>query len=267
MTPTAADGADHGALSLRGRRAVVTGGSRGAGLAIAKALRAAGATVSIVGRTEATLQAAARDLDGDYHVVDLADRGATTAFAERLRTGAIEVDLLVNNAGLAESAPLDSTTDDLWDRTLALDVTAAFLLMRATIPRLVSRGFGRVINIASNAGLTGYAYTSAYTAAKHALVGLTRAVAMEVAHRGDVTVNALCPGFLDTEMTDASVRRIVEKTNRSEQEARDSLARLSPQRRLIPPAEVAHAVVFLCSPLARSIHGQALPLDGGQVMK
>jgi 3-hydroxybutyrate dehydrogenase len=135
------------------------------------------------------------------------------------------------------------------------------------VPRFVSRGFGRVINIASNAGLTGYAYTSAYTAAKHALVGLTRAVAMEVATRGDVTVNALCPGFLDTEMTQASIQRIVEKTHRSAEEARDSLARSSPQRRLIAPAEVAHAVVFLCSPLARGIHGQALPIDGGQVMK
>jgi 3-hydroxybutyrate dehydrogenase len=262
---TSAPLATGGEPPLRGRRAVVTGGGRGAGLVIAQALVAAGAHVSIVGRTKATLEAAARDLDGDYHQLDLGDRVATTAFAEQLRQ--TDFDILVNNAGLAESAPLEKTSDEMWDRTLALDVTAAFLLMRAAVPRFVSRGFGRVINIASNAGLTGYAYTSAYTAAKHALVGLTRAVAMEVATRGDVTVNALCPGFLDTEMTQASIQRIVEKTHRSAEEARDSLARSSPQRRLIAPAEVAHAVVFLCSPLARGIHGQALPIDGGQVMK
>lgn len=253
--------------SLAGRRALITGGSRGTGRAIAEALSAAGAEVMIVGRQEATLRAAAEALGGTFHVADLGSREAVGALATLLETTAPPFDVLVNNAGLAESASLARTSDDLWDRTFALDVTAPFLLTRAVVPGFVKRGFGRVINVASNAGLTGYAYTSAYTAAKHALVGLTRAVAMEVAGAGDVTVNALCPGFLDTEMTAASIARICELTKRTAEEARAGLARLSPQNRLINPLEVAHAVVFLCSPLARAVNGQALALDGGQVMK
>ena len=252
---------------LAGRRAVITGGGRGAGRAIATALVQAGAEVVLVGRQEAALREAATALGGTYHVADLGSRDALGALALVLAATSPGFDILVNNAGLAESAPLARTTDDAWDRTLALDVTAPFVLTRALVPGFVKRGFGRVVNIASNAGLTGYAYTSAYTAAKHALVGLTRAVAMEVAGAGDVTVNALCPGFLDTEMTAASIARIREKTQRTDEEARASLTKLSPQNRLIDPAELAHAVAFLCSPLARAINGQALPLDGGQVMK
>lgn len=252
---------------LAGRRAVVTGGSRGTGRAVAAALVAAGAEVVLVGRNVGPLRDAAEALGGTYHVADLGSRDDASALATVLAGTSPGFDVLVNNAGLAESAPLARTTDDLWDRTFALDVTAPFLLTRALVPGFVQRGFGRVVNIASNAGLTGYAYTSAYTAAKHALVGLTRAVALEVAGAGDVTANAICPGFLDTEMTGATIARIREKTGRSDAEARASLTKLNPQNRLIDPAEVAHAVVFLCSPLARGINGQALPLDGGQVMK
>lgn len=254
-----------GAHDLSGLRAVVTGASRGVGRAVARRLAELGARVVIVGRDLASLDLLAREIGASSRRADLCDRAETLALGAALAEDG--TDLLVNNAGLSDSAPLERTTDDLWDRTFALDVTAPFLLSRALVPRMVQRGFGRVINIASNAGLTGYAYTSAYGSAKHALVGLTRALAAEVARAGDVTVNAICPGFVDTDMTRASVSRIVEKTGRSEAEAKSALEKMNPQNRLVTVEEVAHLVGFLASPLARGVNGQAIPLDGGQVMK
>jgi NAD(P)-dependent dehydrogenase (short-subunit alcohol dehydrogenase family) len=177
----------------------------------------------------------------------------------------VHVDVLVNNAGAAESAPLERTSDELWDRMMAVNAGGAFALCRALIPRMIAAGWGRVINVASNAGLTGYAYTAAYCASKHAVVGLTRAIAIEVA-RTPVTVNAVCPGWVDTRLLDDSVARIVEKTGRSAAEARRSLEAMSPQRRLVEPGEVAHVVASLCADEARSVHGQAIAIDGGQVM-
>jgi 3-hydroxybutyrate dehydrogenase len=257
-------------MSLGGRTALVTGGGRGIGRALAERLAKEGARVVVAGRTRAEIDATAAalaDLGADSLAiqVDVADRASIAAGLAELGARGIHVDVLVNNAGGAESAPLDRTSDELWDRMLAVNVTGAFTLCRALVPRMITAGFGRVVNVASNAGLTGYAYSASYCAAKHALVGLTRALAAEVA-RTPVTVNAVCPGWVSTRLVDEAVERIAEKTGRTQAEARRSLEAMSPQKRLVEPAEVAHVVAMLCAPEARSIHGQAIPIDGGQVM-
>ena len=254
-------------MSLGGRTALVTGGGRGIGRAVAERLAKEGARVVVAGRTRTEIEAAASALGAGGLAIpmDVADRASIAAAIAALDAEGVHVDVLVNNAGAAESAPLDRTTDDLWDRMLAVNATGAFTLCRALVPRMIARGFGRVVNVASNAGLTGYAYSASYCAAKHALVGLTRALAAEVA-RTPVTVNAVCPGWVSTRLVDEAVERIAEKTGRSASEARRSLEAMSPQKRLVEPAEVAHVVAMLCADEARSIHGQAIPIDGGQVM-
>lgn len=248
--------------SLAGKRALVTGGGRGIGAAIARALAAAGASVAIAGRTESELAAIATEIGGRAVRVDLLDRGSTDAMIAEV--GA--VDILVNNAGAAESAPLERTTDAMWDRILELDATSAFRVTRGLVPAMIAAGFGRVINIASNAGVSGYGYTAAYCAAKHAMVGWTRALAVDLARTG-VTINAICPGWVDTQLAADAAARIAAVTKRSDADARATLANMSPQRRLIAPEEVAHAAVMLCDANARGIHGQTLVIDGGAVMK
>jgi NAD(P)-dependent dehydrogenase (short-subunit alcohol dehydrogenase family) len=249
-------------MSLAGTRALVTGGGRGIGRAVALRLAGAGAHVVVAGRTAAEVEETARAAGGTAVVLDVADRSAIAGLHERI--GAVSV--LVNNAGIAESAPYDRTPDAMWDAALAVNVTSAFLLCRAFVPDMVKARWGRVINMASTAGLTGFAYTAAYCASKHALVGLTRALALEVAKSG-VTVNAVCPGWVRTRMTDEAVARIVKKTGRTEDDAKQSLERMSPQGRLVEPDEVAHAVAMLCEEAAGAIHGQTIVVDGGQVMK
>jgi 3-hydroxybutyrate dehydrogenase len=194
--------------------------------------------------------------------VDLTDRAAT----DEMLASTGHVDVLVNNAGVAESAPLERTDDALWDRIMELDVTAAFRITRALAPAMIKAGFGRIINIASNAGVSGYGYSVAYCAAKHAMVGMTRALAIDLARTG-VTINALCPGWVETQMAEEAVTRIAAKTGRSLDEARTQLAQMSPQRRMITPEEVAHAALALCGHGARGIHGQTIVIDGGAVMK
>ena len=247
---------------LAGKVALVTGGGRGIGAAIGRALARVGARVVVCGRSKSDLDAIAKEIDGAAIECDVADRAAT----DRMLAAVGPVAVLVNNAGIAESAALDRTTDAIWDRIIEVDVTAPFRITRALVPGMIQAGWGRVINIASNAGVTGYGYSSAYCAAKHAMVGFTRALAIDLA-RTNVTINALCPGWVETNMVEEAVTRIAAKTGRSAEEARTSLAAMSPQRRMISPEEVAHAAVMLCAHEARGIHGQTLVIDGGAVLK
>lgn len=250
---------------LAGKRALVTGGGRGIGAAIAHALAEAGAHVVVAGRSVPELEAVARAIGGTAVRLDLLDRAGTDAALAAILAGG-RIDVLVNNAGIAESAALERTDDAMWDRIMELDATAPFRVTRALVPAMITAGWGRVINVASNAGVSGYGYTAAYCAAKHAMVGMTRALAIDLARTG-VTINSLCPGWVATSMVDEAVARIAAKTGRSLDEARSSLANMSPQRRLIEPAEVAHAALMLCAHAARGIHGQALVIDGGAVLK
>jgi NAD(P)-dependent dehydrogenase (short-subunit alcohol dehydrogenase family) len=252
-------------MSFSGRTALVTGGGRGIGRAIAERLAREGARVVVAGRTQAEIDEVASALGGVALRLDVGDRRAIGSVLGELRERALHVDVLINNAGVAESAPYHDTSDEMWDRMLAVNVTGAFALCRALIPPMIAAGFGRVVNVASNAGLVGYAYSSAYCASKHAMIGMTRAIALEIA-RSAVTINCVCPGWVSTRMAEEATQRIAAKTGRGVDEARRALEAMSPQRRMVTPEEVAHVVATLCSPEARSIHGQAIPIDGGQVM-
>jgi NAD(P)-dependent dehydrogenase (short-subunit alcohol dehydrogenase family) len=244
--------------------ALVTGGGKGLGAAIARRLSGGGAKVAVTGRDLAPLEKVARDIKGLAVQADVTDPAAMARAIARVREELGPIAILVHNAGIAPSAPLERTDDETWERTFAVNVTPAFRLARALVPEMAREGFGRVVNVASNAGLRGYAYTSAYCASKHALVGLTRALAIEFA-RTPVTFNAVCPGFLETEMTARTIETIRAKTGRSDADARRFLEELSPQKRLVQVDEVAHVVAMLCGDAARAMNGQAIAIDGGQV--
>ncbi len=255
------------AKRLEGKRAVVTGGGRGIGAETARLLASEGASVVVSARSRNEIEAVAEALRSDGHQAwavpcDVADE----AQVEALHDAAVEhlggVDILVNNAGVATSAPLHRTDLATWNRLLAVNATGTFLCTRAFTPGMVERGWGRVVNVASVAGKAGAAYITAYVSAKHAAVGFTRAAAVELAATG-VTVNAVCPGFVDTEMTTESVERIVGKTGLDADAARKNLEAMSPQKRILEAAEVAYQVLVLCDPRSRGVTGQALVLDGG----
>ena len=253
-------------MSLTGHHAVVTGAGSGIGRATAERLAEAGCQVTLIGRHLARLNETA-DRIGDFAFAapaDVTDPDALAAAIEAGRDRFGPIDILINNAGAATSAPFLKTDADAFRAMLALNLEAPAEAARLVLPGMLTRRWGRIINVASTAGLKGYAYVSAYVAAKHGLVGLTRALALEVAARG-VTVNAVCPGFTETELVARSIDSIIAKTGRSEEEARAALAASNPQGRLITPDEVAQTIVWLCGDGASGINGAAVPVAGGEL--
>lgn len=250
-----------GDVGLSGRHALVTGGGRGLGRAVAEVLVARGARVTILGRDRATLDGAVAA--GHAHVALVADVTDPDALAATL-AAAGPVDILVANAGAAESAPIARTGDDLMFRMVEINLMGVVRCVRALSGTMVERGFGRIVAIASTAGLKGYPYVSAYAAAKHAVVGFVRSAGLELARTG-VTINAVCPGFADTDIASETLDRIVAKTGRTRDAALAELTRHNPQGRLVAPAEVADAVLWLCGEGARAVTGQAIAVAGGEV--
>ncbi|CAG9186592.1 SDR family NAD(P)-dependent oxidoreductase [Cupriavidus pinatubonensis] len=260
-------------FSLQGRHALVTGGGRGIGAAIARRLLADGASVTLVGRDVQVLERAVDELRPllvgaavlTAVPADISDADSVAAAFAVAESKAGPIAVLVNNAGQAHSAPFGKTSLALWQRMIDVNLTGTFLCTQAALPAMMAAGWGRIVNVASTAGLIGYGYVSAYCAAKHGVIGLTRSLALETARSG-VTVNAVCPGYTETDIVRDAVANIVDKTGRSEVEARAELAARNPQRRLVQPDEVADAVAWLCQPSASSMTGQAIAVAGGEVM-
>lgn len=247
---------------LNDKVALITGGGRGIGRAIALKFAAAGATVAVAARTREQVESVAQEIGGKAIalVCDVADpQSVAEMFTE------VHPDILVNNAGIAESATLVQTTDELWQRHLAINLSGTFYCTRAALPSMLERKWGRIINVASIAAKAGSAYIAAYAASKHGVLGLTRSVALEVATSG-VTVNAICPGYVETEMVARGVEKITTRTGRSAEEALDTLRRMSPQNRLVTPEEVAALALLLASDEGRGINGQGINIDGGTVL-
>ncbi len=257
-------------LALAGRRAVVTGAGRGIGRSIALALAQAGADVAVTARTQSELETLVAEIQalGRHSLAvccDVTDAEQVSHMAETLLAGLGGLDILVNNAGNAGSHKFANHPDDLWHRMLAVNLTSVYYVTKAFVPTLTNQRWGRIITVASIASRVGDRYIAAYTAAKHGVLGLTRALAVEL-QPYNITVNAICPGYVDTPMTDASIANIVARTGMSQAQAREALEKTSPQQRLMQPEEVAAIAVFLAQDIAKGITGQAINLDGGGVM-
>jgi NAD(P)-dependent dehydrogenase (short-subunit alcohol dehydrogenase family) len=254
-------------LPLTGRHAVVTGAGRGTGAAIAARLAAEGARVTLLARTQSQLDQVAAALGKSAQCVraDITDLPAVRQAFEQAAGSFGPVDILINNAGQAKSAPMHRAPEELWHAMLAVNLTGTYHGMRAVLPGMIERKFGRIVNVASTAGVRGYPYVAAYCASKHGVIGLTRAVALEVVQR-NITVNAVCPGYTETDILRDTIANIQQVTGRSAEEARESLTRTNPQGRFIQPAEVANAVAWLCLPGTEAITGQSIAIAGGEVM-
>lgn len=257
-------------MRLTGQVALVTGGGRGIGRSIALAFAREGADVAMAARTGTEVTAVSKEIEGLGRSTmacqcDVTDRDQVAGLVREVEKNLGPITILVNNAGIAASAKTTEMDDDLWERILRVNLTGTYLCTKAVLPGMLTRGHGRIINIASIGAKVGLLYSAAYCASKHGVLGLTRSLALEVAGRG-ITVNAICPGFVETTMTEESIRRIITKTGRTPDAARQTLEALSPQHRLIQPEEVAFVAVMLASPEASGIHGQAINVDGGAVM-
>jgi NAD(P)-dependent dehydrogenase (short-subunit alcohol dehydrogenase family) len=248
--------------------ALVTGAGRGIGAAIVRSLAGAGADITLLGRSGSDLESVAAELGAvrrSCQVADITDAESVRAAAAAARAALGPITVLVNNAGQALSGPLGGTSDAQWHAMLSVNLTGTFLCMRECLPDMLKAGFGRIVNVASTAGLVGYPYVSAYCASKHGVIGLTRAVALETARR-NVTVNAVCPGYTDTDLVRSAVANITAKTGRTDQEALAELVSNNPQGRLVTPEEVADTVRWLCLRSSASVTGQSVAVAGGEVM-
>lgn len=251
--------------ALEGQHALVTGGGSGIGAQVAQALANCGARVTVAGRRSAPLESVARTLpNGAAVVADLTQSDEVARAVERAREHHGSIAILVNSAGAVVSAPLARTTREIWDQMLASNALTTFLCTRAFLAQADLQRYGRIVNVASTAGLKGYAYVSAYCAAKHAVVGLTRALALELAQT-QITVNAVCPGYTDTELLAEAMRAVGARTGRTPQSVREQFLVANPQGRLVSPREVAQAVAWLCSAGAAAVNGQAISVCGGEV--
>jgi NAD(P)-dependent dehydrogenase (short-subunit alcohol dehydrogenase family) len=259
-------------MKLANRLAFITGGGRGIGRAIALAFAREGASVALVARTREQIEKVANEIHNETKTEAIAFPCDVALFEDVERAFELAVekfgrapDILINNAGIVESAPLIKTDETMWQRHLAVNLTGTYHCIRAALPAMIAQGWGRIINIASIAGKTGAPYISAYAASKHGVLGLTRSLALELAANG-ITVNAICPGYVDTEMTSRGIENIVEKTGKSADEALKMIEKMSPQNRLITAEEVSALALLLASEEGRGINGQAINVDGGTVL-
>jgi NAD(P)-dependent dehydrogenase (short-subunit alcohol dehydrogenase family) len=259
-------------MKLQNRLALITGGGRGIGRAIALAFGREGARIAVAARTRKQVETVANEVASECGVEALAVE-CDVASAESVNR-AFELvkekfgqapDIMVNNAGIVETAPFIKIDEAMWQRHLAVNLTGTFHGTRAVLPAMLERGWGRIINVASIAAKTGAPYISAYAASKHGVLGLTRSLALEVGAKG-ITVNAICPGYVDTDMTTRGVENIVAKTGKSAEDAIEAIKQMSPQHRLVTPEEVAAVALLLASEEGGGINGQAINVDGGTVL-